>query len=83
MSASVEICLQVDGRTATVEVTDDGDGFEPTEKRDSFGLGIFSMRERVALVDGVFELVSGPGMGTRVRATVPVEPKHSLEGEAS
>ena len=80
---SIEIRLHSDGRTATVEVTDDGDGFEPTEKRDSFGLGIFSMRERVALVDGVFDLVSGPGMGTRVRATVPVEAMHLREGAAS
>jgi signal transduction histidine kinase len=80
---SIEIRLHVDGLTATLEVTDDGDGFEPGATRDGFGLGIFSMRERVALVDGVFDLVSGPRMGTRVRATVPVEPMHSPEGVAS
>jgi signal transduction histidine kinase len=71
--SAVEIRLLVDDQTATLEVTDDGDGFEMTDaSRTGGGLGIFSMRERVALVDGMFDLVSGPGMGTRVRATVPV-----------
>ncbi len=80
---SIEVCLQVDGRAATVEVADDGDGFEATTAtRNSSGLGIFSMRERVALVDGVFDLVSGPGRGTRVRATVPLENTNSLRGVA-
>jgi two-component system sensor histidine kinase DegS len=34
------------------------------------GFGLFSMRERVALVNGTFELESRPGDGTRVVATV-------------
>lgn len=80
---SIAVRLQVDDRAATVEVVDDGDGFEATDAtRNSSGLGIFSMRERVALVDGVFDLVSGPGKGTRVRASVPLESTESLRGMA-
>jgi signal transduction histidine kinase len=37
-------------------------------------MGLFSMRERVALVDGELELVSRRGLGTRILATVPLEP---------
>ena len=81
--SAVEIRLVVDDRTATLEVTDDGEGFEAADaSRSASGLGIFSMRERVALVDGTFALVSGPGMGTRVRATVPVAPTDSTRGLA-
>lgn len=79
---TVEIRLRMDEQTATVEVRDDGTGFQPAVTRDGTGLGIFSMRERVALVDGVFDLVSGPGMGTRVRATVPTGLLHSGQGVA-
>jgi signal transduction histidine kinase len=37
-------------------------------------MGLFSMRERVALVDGDLELVSRPGLGTRILVTVPLHP---------
>lgn len=80
---AVAVRLRVDAGAATVEVTDDGEGFEAGDAtRTGSGLGIFSMRERVALVDGVFDLVSLPGKGTRVRATVPVESTDSLRGVA-
>ena len=82
--STVEVSLRVDDQGATLEVTDDGNGFEPANvSRDGRGLGIFSMRERVALVDGAFDLTSGPGMGTRVRATVPLEAVDSIRGAAS
>ena len=82
--SAIEVRLMVDDGTATLEVTDDGEGFETGgASRNGSGLGIFSMRERVALVDGVFDIVSGPGMGTRVRATVPVTSADSLRGAAS
>jgi signal transduction histidine kinase len=35
-------------------------------------MGLFSMRERVGLVNGTLTLVSAPGKGTRVVATVPL-----------
>jgi len=82
--SGIEVRLQRDDYRATLEVTDDGQGFDPADlSHHRSGLGIFSMRERVALVNGVFELVSGPGMGTRVRATVPAESTESLRGVAS
>jgi len=38
--------------------------------RKSFGL--VGIRERVAMMEGVFELDSEPGRGTRIRVCVPV-----------
>ena len=68
------IRLEVDDGMATVEVTDDGAGFDVDAARNTSGLGIFSMRERAALVGGSFQIVSRPGSGARVRASVPVGP---------
>ena len=71
--SSVRIQLDVGDRDATLEVTDNGSGFEATAAaRIASGLGIFSMRERAALVDGTFEISSVPGAGTRVRVSIPV-----------
>ena len=59
-----------DGRV-TLEVTDDGRGFDVAEAEARRpGMGLFTMRERVSLVDGRFEVISRPGAGTTVRATV-------------
>ena len=69
----VELWLRRGPGTATLEVVDDGRGFDvkrAEERRP--GMGLFSMRERVGLVNGTLALVSAPGRGTRVVATVPL-----------
>jgi signal transduction histidine kinase len=71
---NVELRLRVVATSATLEVTDDGRGFDvkgAEERRP--GMGLFSMRERVALVNGTLTLTSSPGRGTRVMATVPLD----------
>jgi signal transduction histidine kinase len=68
----VRIELRSTPRAMTLDVVDDGRGFDTTvPPRDREHLGLFTMRERVALVDGALEIVSRPGMGTRVRVAVP------------
>ena len=76
----VELWLRMTPGAATLEVVDDGRGFDvrrAEERRP--GMGLFSMRERVGLVNGTLALVSTPGRGTRVVATVPLG--ELLEGE--
>lgn len=59
---------------ATLEVVDDGRGFDSVlAERRRPGMGLFSMRERVSLVGGSFTINGNPGGGTVVRATVPME----------
>ena len=70
---SVAIAVQVDAATATLEVADDGCGFDLAEAEARRpGMGLFSMRERVSLVDGQLDVVSSLGAGTRVVARVPL-----------
>ena len=53
------------------EVRDDGAGFDPLTVTG--GVGITSMRDRVAAVGGKVTIQSRPGHGTRVSATIPLE----------
>jgi signal transduction histidine kinase len=69
----VEVTLRRADGAATLEVVDDGRGFDlrrAEERRP--GMGLFSMRERVGLVNGRLVVSSAPGRGTRVVATVPL-----------
>ena len=72
-ASQVRLRLTDERERVTMEVLDDGLGFdvEATERRRA-GLGLFSMRERVALADGSFKVASASGAGTCVVASVPV-----------
>jgi signal transduction histidine kinase len=69
----VDVSLRRDGRSAVLEIVDDGCGFdvERAEARRP-GMGLFSMRERVSLVNGRLTVSSAPGRGTQIVAVVPL-----------
>jgi signal transduction histidine kinase len=70
---NVQVRVTCTREHATLEVQDDGRGFDVRQAEERRpGMGLFSMRERVALVDGRLEVTSAPGRGTRVVATVPL-----------
>jgi signal transduction histidine kinase len=51
-----------------LRITDGGVGFDLS--RQTEGLGLHSMRERVRLVGGTIEIVSAPKTGTRIEVLV-------------
>jgi signal transduction histidine kinase/HAMP domain-containing protein len=60
-----------EGQVVSLEVVDDGVGFDPVSVRErGGGLGLRGMEERVARLGGQLELTSSPGMGTQVRVEV-------------
>jgi signal transduction histidine kinase/ActR/RegA family two-component response regulator len=72
---SLELTIDADDQLC-VTVTDEGVGFEPASlddrwKTSQVGWGLFSIRERMTLLGGRFDLDSSPGRGTRVRLVVP------------
>ncbi|MER6950686.1 sensor histidine kinase [Nonomuraea sp. NPDC000554] len=55
----------------TLDVRDDGVGFDPECVRDGGGFGLTSMRKRVSRLAGTLEIESEPGLGTAISASVP------------
>lgn len=65
--------LAADG-AAWVRVTDDGLGFDVrAAEQQGAGTGLFTIRERLALASGTFEVVSAPVTGTTVTGRVPLK----------
>ena len=67
---NVSVRLGKDGHLATLEIVDDGIGFDPTAVKDGGGFGLRTMAERAARLDGTLTIESEPGHGTRVWAEV-------------
>lgn len=69
------VILKRDKTRVTIQVVDDGCGFDPTfvtlANSTTRGFGLFSIRERVALLGGALQIHSAPGKGTRATVTVP------------
>lgn len=65
--------LNARGQGVQISVTDNGVGFDPAELENNgrHGFGLFSIDERLQVIDGRLELDSAPGRGTRILLEVP------------
>lgn len=68
----VRLLLEPDTAHLRIEIQDNGIGFE-AEQPGHAGLGLIGMRERVAAIDGDFQIISSPGRGTLLRVTLPLD----------
>ena len=68
-AGSVAVLLRYEPGQVSLEVTDDGQGFDPAQV--SAGYGLRGMRERLGQAGGLVQVRSAPGDGTCVRAEVP------------
>jgi PAS domain S-box-containing protein len=75
-ASRVEVRLQRHNGTISLDVSDNGAGFDPSKSYLSNGIGIQSMRERVRMFNGTFEVRSGTMRGTQIAVTVPLKSKH-------
>ena len=70
-----------------LEIEDNGRGFDPNSiscsQNTRSGLGLVSMKERVSLSGGHYLIESGPGQGTRIRASWPALSNHPENGVAA
>ena len=77
---TVGVQLTADGRNVRLAVNDDGRGFDADDLPVRHpGIGLFTMRQRIALAGGIFEVVSRPGAGTVVSAIVPLGAADNLD----
>jgi CheY-like chemotaxis protein len=67
-----------------VEVSDEGVGFDsgrmPPPGERGGGFGLFSIRERIALVGGVLEIENSPGKGSRFTLIAPARKEPAVPG---
>lgn len=76
---NVVISLEFNHSTISIEVEDDGRGFDIASLSraadKSGGLGLMGMKERIGLLDGTLTLDSEPSRGTRLSIKVPLPEK--------
>ena len=71
---NIRIEVGLDRGELVMQVEDDGRGFNQAEvERDGRAMGLFTMRERMALLNGEVGITSAPQRGTLVRVRVPVD----------
>ena len=69
-ATSVTVRVRADEEWVTLEVADDGVGFDPDAVGEMGGIGLASMRERAEGLGGSLTIASASGQGTRVKVTV-------------
>jgi len=77
-AANVTVRLTSDDRRIGLHIVDDGVGFDAA--RESAGIGLVSMRERVHSLGGQFSVHSAPGRGTHLELHVPLRLKADRVG---
>jgi len=83
------ITLSDMGDVVTLDVRDDGAGFDPAPHpgTEVGGFGLIAMRQRVQRLAGQLEIESEPGTGTVVSATLPAiglgPPQAAMKAESS
>jgi signal transduction histidine kinase len=61
----------------TMQVTDDGCGFDPQATRRRSGLGLVSLAERVRMLGGELAIAAAPDAGTRLAVSLPTGEPHA------
>jgi len=67
----VDLLLRYEDGVVTMEIVDDGHGFDP--HGEHAGIGLLSMCERAEALNGAVVIESAPGRGTHISVTLPVE----------
>lgn len=67
----IHVRLEYNADVVTLEVRDDGRGFDPTAPAPRGHFGILGIRERANKIHAVLTLDSAPGAGTTIRVVVP------------
>jgi len=70
-ATAASVVLRCDPGLVSLQIADDGTGFDPDSAADRNGFGLSGMAERAELVGGHLDVRSRPGRGTTIEARVP------------
>ncbi|OGO36041.1 MAG: hypothetical protein A2W35_15155 [Chloroflexi bacterium RBG_16_57_11] len=79
-ASAVQVSLRAENGRLTLEILDDGRGFDPSENPHG-GMGLANMRERAAALGSALEISSTVGHGTRVVVRIDYALKQNLLDE--
>ena len=68
----IAIHLHQEHEMVTLEIVDNGKGFDPNNGKETSGLGLKLIRDRVEMLGGFYDLDSSEGQGCRVSLTIPI-----------
>ena len=71
-ASAVTVRIQIEGELLTMEIADNGRGFDLDAATDTGGIGLSTMHERAEKLDGDLRIASTPGKGTKVQVRVKV-----------
>ena len=70
---TIEVALRREAQGVLLTIGDDGRGFAPDDPLPEGHYGLLGIRERVAEMSGNLEIESGPGKGTKLRVSIPMQ----------
>jgi signal transduction histidine kinase len=76
---TLNVSLAEEGPYLTMEIADDGIGFDEHNGKDGKHFGINGMRERANLIHGKLQISSMPGNGTRIILQSKVSPPKGIQ----
>ena len=69
--AGAKVTVTLDSNRNAIELTVEDNGVGIGPDRATSGIGIVDMRDRIEAVGGQFVIISAPGHGASIRATIP------------
>ena len=78
-ATKVDVRLEINKDTLTLEVADNGRGITETEIGNSQSFGLLGIRERLYPLNGKVDFIGHPNKGTRVIVRVPIPIKGGAE----
>jgi two-component system sensor histidine kinase DegS len=64
--------IEINPNTIELDIIDNGKGFDVMEVMENAnGYGLYNMKERIDLVNGLFKISSEPKKGTHIRVSIP------------
>jgi PAS domain S-box-containing protein len=72
---SVDVTLRLEGEMIILEISDQGQGFDPSSVDPSTHVGLSSMRDRAYSVGGLMDIQTAPGKGTHIHVVIPLKGK--------
>ncbi len=72
-ATSVEVKIKKKSKQITITISDNGTGFDLTNKKIQNSLGLKTLFERIRILDGTLHIDSKPLKGTKLIAIIPIK----------